>query len=85
MLFVSRFVAQECGIALDEYKVVSIYHLREIVMGKRKTIKQADLKHIHVPQFEGLSKEKMLEWAMAYPEVFQILPSDQREVDVLHR
>ena len=80
-----RFVAQECSIALDDYRVVSVFHLRDIVEGNRKTIKQADLKHIHVPQFPGLNLESMLEFAEKYPEVFQVLPRENSEIMQLHR
>ena len=80
-----RFVASECKIALDDFKVTSIHHLRDIVSGNRKTIKSADLQHIHVPHFTNLSVEKMLEWAKQYPEVFQVLPVEQSEIAVLHR
>ena len=34
-----RFLATECGIYLDTYETMSIYHLKDIVSGNRKHIK----------------------------------------------
>ena len=38
-----------------------------------------------MPQFEGLSIEKMLEWALQYPDVYRVLPDEEREIMKLHR
>ena len=83
--FCYRFVAQECSIALDDYRTTSTDHLRAIISGERKTIKSKDLRSIHVPQFPGLNVEAMLEFAENHPEVFEILPSDRTEIENLHR
>ena len=48
---------------------MTVYHLRDIAAGNRKMIKAHEVKVIQVPQFEGLSIEKMLNFAKIYPEV----------------
>ena len=80
-----RFVAQECSIALDDFRVTSIFHLKDIISGNRQTIKQDELKHIHVPQFPGITVEAMLIFARDYPEVFEVFPQERLEIDTLHR
>ena len=64
---------------------MSIHHLRGIVSGNRKTIKSKDVCQVHVPHFDSLSIEKMLDFAKNYPEVFEILPEEPREINILHR
>ena len=64
---------------------MSIHHLRGIVSGNRKTIKSKDVCQVHVPHFDSLSIEKMLDFAKKYPEVFEILPEESREINILHR
>ena len=82
---VYRFLASEVGAFLDDYHTMTIWHLRDIMAGKRRMIKSKDVKHLHVPQFEGLSTADILEWAKEFPEVFQALPSEESEIDMLHR
>jgi len=61
--------------------VVTVWHLRDLVAGKRRLVKSKDIKHLHVPQFDGLSTADILEYAKRFPEVFQALPSEQNEID----
>ena len=71
---------------MPPYETVTVFHIRDIVAGKRKMIKQADVKVIAVPYFEGLSIEHMLNWASKRPEgVMDALPIVKREVDKLPR
>ena len=44
-----RFVATECQIYCDTQHVFTINHLRDIIAGRRKTIKSKDVCQIHVP------------------------------------
>ena len=53
--------------------------------GKRRLIKSKDIKHLHVPMFEGLSTRDMLDWAKKYEAVYQALPYMVGEIDMLHR
>ena len=64
---------------------MSIYHLKDIISGNRQSIKSKDVKFVHVPHFQGLSVENMLEFAKPYTNVHQILPSQQGEIENLHR
>ena len=34
-----RFLSTECGVYLDDYKVMSIYHLRDVMAGQRRSLK----------------------------------------------
>ena len=38
-----RFLASEVGAYLDDYKVMSIFHLRDIISGSRTLIKSKDI------------------------------------------
>ena len=64
---VYRFLATEVGAYVPDYKVVTIWHLKDIAAGKRRLILCKDAKQIFVPQFEGLNKEEMLKFAADYP------------------
>ena len=70
---------------LPEYQVCTIFHMKEINAGDRLIILAKDVQIISIPQFEGLSIEKMLEFASPYPDVAKALPSEEREVMKLHR
>ena len=82
---VYRFLAAEVGAFLDTYQTMTVWHLRDIMSGKRKMIKSADVKHIFIPQFERLSTADLLEWAKKYPTVYQALPVVESEIEMLHR
>ena len=57
---VYRFLATEVGAYLDSYATMTVWHLRDLMAGKRKLIKSKDIKYLHVPLFEGLSSADML-------------------------
>ena len=69
------------GAYLDSYATMTVWHLRDLMAGKRKLIKSKNIKYLHVPLFEGLSSADMLDWAKQYPEVYQALPSVESEID----
>ena len=52
---------------VDRFEAMSIYHLRDLAMGKKRRIKAKDVKVYHAPQFKGLNIEQMLEWAAGHP------------------
>ena len=54
--------ATDCGIYVDDYKVITIDHLRELAAGKRKIVFAKDVKYISIPHSEGLKIEAMIEW-----------------------
>ena len=55
-----KLLATEVGAYLDDYKVMSVYHLRDVVSGNRTILKSKDIKHISVPFYESLSVARML-------------------------
>ena len=64
---------------------MSIYHLRDLISGKRKRIGCKEVKVFQAPQYKGLKTEHMLEFAEPYPDVARSLPMEPREVEKLHR
>ena len=64
---------------------MTIYHMADLAAGKRRRIKQADVKVITVPHFEGLTIESLLGYAAVHPEVMQSLPIILREREKLPR
>ena len=70
---------------MPDYECVTIFHMRDIVAGKRRWIKADDMKHITIPHFEGLTVEKMLEYAAGRNEVMDYLPIVKRETEKLPR
>ena len=81
-----RFMGSEASVYLPAYETVTIFHMRDLVSGRRRMIKTDQVKTINVPFFEGLSIERMLEWADSRPEnVMQALPIVKRERDKLPR
>jgi hypothetical protein len=76
---VYRFLTLECGVYLPSYETVTIFHMRDMVAGKRKRIKEKEVNHINIPHFDGLSVEKFLAYAADRPEVMMALPILERE------
>ena len=62
-----RFLTHDCSCYLSSYESMTIYHMADLVAGKRRRIKQAAVKVITIPQFEGLKIETMLEYAATKP------------------
>ena len=48
--------------------------MRDLCGSKRLRIKADDVKHIVIPQFDGLAIEDLLNYASNYPEVMRALP-----------
>ena len=46
---VYRFLAAEVGAFLDTYHTMTVWHLRDIMSGKRNLVKSADVRHIFIP------------------------------------
>jgi len=53
--------------------------MRDLVAGKRKRIKETEVKYINIPQFDGLKVEKFLEYAADKPGVMEAFPILERE------
>jgi len=82
---VYRFLSHDCGAYLSTYETMTIFHLRDLMSGKRKRIKAVDVKVIQVPHFKGLKVESMYAFAEQYPEVMEHFPTVKRERDDLPR
>ena len=64
---------------------MSIYHLRDLATKKKKQITTAEADIYKVPQYEGLDKEDMLQWAANNADVADALPDALQEREKLHR
>ena len=62
---------------LPSYETVTIWHLRDLVMGAKTIINNDDVKNISVPQYEGLSIADIYEWARDKPGVLSSLPPEK--------
>ena len=82
---VFRFLTHDCGTYLPSYENVTVFHMRDLVAGKKIRIKAADVKHITVPHFEGLKIQTMLSYASTKPFVMACLPAVLREREALPR
>ena len=60
---VYRFLSHDVGTYLSTYETMTIFHLRDLMAGKRKRIKAVDVKVIQVPHFKGLKIDAMYDWA----------------------
>ena len=81
---VYRFLQSEVLAYLGEYQTMTVWHLRDIVSGDRTLIKSSQVKHISIPNFDGLTIEKMLEFAQNYPLALKALPVKE-EIKKLNR
>jgi len=55
-------------------------HLRDIAIGAKSRIASKDVQVILVPYYDGLSIEKMLEFAKGIDAVMKALPDLKREI-----
>ena len=58
-----RFLSNECLFYLPEEQHVSIFHLKDLAYGRRRPINCQEMRHIHVPQYEGLTITTLIEFA----------------------
>ena len=82
---VYRFVASECGGYLPDYDNVTVWHLRDLVAGRRTLIKAQNIKHLHVPHFKKLAIKHMMEYCKGIPKVMKAFPSEAKEIEKLPR
>ena len=74
-----RFLTHDCGAYLAAYQTMTVWHMRDLISGARKRIKEANVKQINVPYFEGLKIESFLQFSADKPEVMDALPLLERE------
>ena len=82
---VYHFLTNECGAYLSSYDTMTVWHMRDLVSGKRKRINGKDVKHLNVPQYEGLKLETFFEFAKEHDEVMRAFPLVQQEREKLPR
>ena len=82
---VYRFLTHDVGAYLSSYETMTVFHMKDLVSGKRKMLKAKEIKHVTVPQFEGLAIKDLLEFARPYDDVLAALPLVKTEVDKLPR
>ena len=76
---VYHFLSHACNIYLPSYDTVTVWHLRDLFSKKRTRIMGTEVKHLHVPQYEGLKIESMLAFASLYPNVMRVFPESRKE------
>ena len=80
-----RFLSTEVGIYLPHRNHITIWHLRDLAAGRRRIVKNSDVKVIDVPYFEGLTVSNMLRFSKDYPSVSEALPIEHKKIDKLPR
>ena len=75
-----KFLAGDCGVYLPHYDNVTVWHLQDLASGKRKRILGKDVKHLMVPQYEGLAVKNILGFGGTYELVIQSLPAVDKEI-----
>ena len=79
-----RFLSSECKIYLPKPEHVTIWHLRDLAAGAKQYVKADHVKHIAIPQYEGLTINDMLEYVEDKPVCMRYLPVE-KEVHKLPR
>ena len=82
---VYRFLTNDCAVYLSSYETMTVWHMRDIVANKRRSIKSDKMRHIIIPQFDGLTIEDILQYGRQYDEVMQTLPLAEKEIKKLPR
>ena len=70
-------MASEVLVYLPPFENVTIWHLKDLASGDKKRIKSSQVKHINVPQFEGLTIEDMQAFASSYPGIKSYFPIEK--------
>ena len=60
-----HFVTQEMKAYCPHKDVVTAFHLKDMISGAKGFIRDSEIQHMTVPQYETLSLERILEWARA--------------------
>ena len=58
---------------------MTIWHLKDLVDNVDMRINTEKIKHISIPQYEGLTIENVLKFAANFPEAMSALPIDEKE------
>lgn len=76
---VYHLAAHACNIYLPSYDVVTVWHIRDLLAQTRTRILGTNVKHISVPQYEGLKVDAMLEFAGKHPAAMRCFPVREAE------
>jgi len=57
------FLTSDCGIYCPPINDVTVWHLRDMVDGKKGKVLVDMMRHLTVPQYEELTIEKVVDWA----------------------
>ena len=82
---VYRFLTNEVRAYLSGYETMTVWHMRDLCSKQRRRIHLDEVKHIIIPQFEGLSIDALLDYGKMYPEVMRCLPAVEKEIRKLPR
>ena len=80
-----RFLGNEAKWYLPPEETVTIWHLRDMAMGKRTHIKNSKLRNIHMPHYTGLRFDDLEAEAKKHPAVMKALPEKLKEWEKLPR
>jgi hypothetical protein len=89
---VYHFLTHEVGAYLPSYDTVTVWHMRDLVSGKRLRIKAKEIKHLNVPQYEDLKIEEFFKWAHNFDvhaqkpgHIMNAFPLEEKEREKLPR
>ena len=68
------FLTIDCHIYLPPYITVTIYFCKDLINGKKKKIKNDQVHHITIPQYEGLGIKEICNFLMKHPSIGEWLP-----------
>ena len=80
-----RFVTHDCGGYLPHIDTVTVWHMRDLVGKRRHLIKSGQVKHVIIPQFDGLAIKDLLHYARRHELVMKALPEMSKEIENLPR
>ena len=82
---VYRFLTNDVQVYLSSYETMTVWHMRDLCSKKRRMIKSENVRHIIIPQFEGLAIEDLLSYASQHSNVMEALPLVAKETKKLPR
>jgi len=74
----------ECGFYLPAFHTINVWFLKEIMAKRKKAIKNKDMQWLYAPQYETLSREKMLDWGFEHGNIGEYFP-EERDLELLPR
>ena len=64
----------DADIYLPPYQCITIFFLKDLINGCKKTIKNDAVKHITIPQYEGLGLKEICNFLMQHQQIADWLP-----------